>query len=314
MVLSGLTSYFKGKQKTILNTTISLLTILGQRTFTLHTFSCPCKPTLNLYYSLAFIAVPALVLLILGYVINNLTWKLIMSLRNGPELKLNHLKLICYVFSSITGTAVIAPVTWMAVTLLNGLYYQCGMSEFLSVDSWKVFENITLHERKDILARFPCPKVSIKEIQNISEIRNEGNRTLLFQSQVTGWILIASVTIIAFLTICIPRCCSPLSFLHLSYWAEYLENESALFQKTVKKHSQLYALKHIKKFLGLTSEEKNVKKIRMPARKDWKMISGINMFAKLEHDPCQYSLLHSWSEESLADGHYIPVDDVVLET
>uniref|UniRef100_UPI00398EE691 calcium homeostasis modulator protein 2-like isoform X1 n=1 Tax=Pristiophorus japonicus TaxID=55135 RepID=UPI00398EE691 len=131
--------------------------------------------------------------------------------------------------------------------------------------------------------------------------------------QVAGWILIACVTIVAFLAVCIPRYCSPLSFLHLSYWAQYLENEDSLFQETVKKHSQLYALKHIKKFFGFAPEEKQVKKIRLPARADWTMISGINMFTKLEHDHCQYSLLHTWADESTVDGHYIPVDDVVLE-
>ncbi|XP_072356829.1 calcium homeostasis modulator protein 4-like [Scyliorhinus torazame] len=313
MVFTDLWSFFKDKQRSILHIIISLVTICGQQAFSFFTFSCPCKATVNLYYSLAFSLVPAFVLLILGYALNDLTWKLIMSLRNGPKLKFNNFKLICYVLSSITGTAVIAPVTWVAVILLNGMYYQCGMSEFLSVDSWKVFENLTLQERKNILARFPCPKVSIREINNISEIRNEGNRLLLFQSQVTGWILIMSVTIIAFLAVCIPRYCSPLSFLHLSYWAQYLENEDLLFQRAVKKHSQLYALKHIKKFLGLTPEEKDVKKIRLPARNDWKMISGINVFSKLEHDPCQYSLLHTWADESTSESKYIPVDDVAFE-
>ncbi|XP_067839926.1 calcium homeostasis modulator protein 4-like [Heptranchias perlo] len=313
MTTSNILSFFKDKQKTILHSMIVLVTVFGQQTFSFFAFSCPCKPTVNQYYGLAFFGVPALVLLILGYVINGLTWKLIMSFRNGPNLKHRDFNLTCYVLCSITGSAIVAPITWLAVTLLNGLYYQCGMSEFLSVDSWKVFENISLREQKDILARFPCPKVSIKEIKNISEIRNEGNRILLFQSQVAGWILIACVTMVAFLTLCIPRYFSPLSFLHLSYWAQYLENEECLFQETVKKHSQLYALKHIKKFFGFIPEEKQVQKIRLPVREDWRMISGINVFTKLEQDSCQYSLLHTWAEESSAGGRYIPVDDVVFE-
>ncbi|GCC36185.1 calcium homeostasis modulator protein 4-like [Chiloscyllium punctatum] len=313
MPITKLLTFWKGRERMTLNAVIALITIFSQQAFSFFTFNCPCKTRLNLYYALAFIGVPALVLLILGYAINNLTWKLIMSFRGGAKVELNSFKLICYVLFSITGTAVIAPVTWVAVTLLNGLYYQCGMSEFLSVSNWNVFQNITLRERKDILARFPCLKVSIKEIRNISEIRNEGNRILLYQSQVAGWILIASVTIIAFLTFCIPRYCSPLSFVHLNYWAQFLENESSLFQETAKKHSQLYASNHIKKFFGFIAQESEVKKIRLPTRRDWRMISGINIFTKLEHDPCQYSLLHTWADETTAGGDYIPVDDVVSE-
>ncbi|XP_051881075.1 calcium homeostasis modulator protein 4 [Pristis pectinata] len=312
-MFSKLMSFFENKRSTILVSLVSLATILGQQAFSFFAFTCPCKPTISLYYGLAFSTVPALVLLIIGFSINNLTWKLIMSLRHGSELMHKSCKLICYVLVNITLTSLVAPVTWLAVTLLNGLYYKCAMSEFLSVDNWKVFENMNLHDRKDILARFPCPKVKITEIKNISEIRDEGNRILLFQSQVAGWILIACVIVAGFLTVCIPRYCSPLSFLHLNYWAQYIENEDALFQQTSKKHSQLYALKHIKKFFGFTSEEKQVKKICLPARKDWKMISGLDMFTKVEQDFCQYSLLHTWAEESTPSHISIPVDDVVVD-
>ncbi|XP_069742893.1 calcium homeostasis modulator protein 4 [Narcine bancroftii] len=313
MLISNLLSFLENKQKTILASLITLSTIFGQQAFSVFAFKCPCKPTINLYYGLAFGAVPALVLLIIGFAINNLTWKLIMSLRNGSDLMHKNFKLICYVLVSIMLTALVAPVTWIAVTLLNGLYYNCAMSEFLSVDRWKVFENMSPHERRDILACFPCPTMKIVEIKNFSEIRNEGNRILLFQSQVAGWLLITCVTVAGFLVVCIPRYCSPLSFLHLNYWAQYIENEAVLFQMTAKKHSQLYALKHIKRFFGFTPKEKQVKKICLPARKDWKMISGIDMFTKVEQDFCQYSLLHTWAEETTPRGHYISVDDVTVD-
>ncbi|XP_048387850.2 calcium homeostasis modulator protein 4-like isoform X2 [Stegostoma tigrinum] len=197
MPISGLLTFWKGRERMVLNTVIALTTIFSQQAFSFFTFKCPCKTTLNLYYALSFIAVPALVLLILGYAINNMTWKLIMSFGYGTQLKLNSCKLICFVLLSVTGRAVIAPVTWVAVTLLNGLYYQCGMSEFLSVSSWNVFQNLTLRERKDILARFPCPKVSIKKIHNISEIRNEANRILLYQSQSTELLILTYGSLVA---------------------------------------------------------------------------------------------------------------------
>ncbi|XP_062897664.1 calcium homeostasis modulator protein 4-like [Mobula hypostoma] len=311
MVLSTLLSFLESKRTTILVTLTSLATVAGQQAFSFFAFKCPCKPTMNLYYGVAFSTVPALVLLIIGFSINSLTWKLIMSLRKGSSLLHKNCKLICYVLVSIILTSLVAPVTWIAVTLLNGLYYNCAMSEFLPVDSWNVFENMSLHNRKIILARFPCPKVKITGIKNINDLRTEGNNILLFQSQVAGWILIACVTIAAFLTICIPRFCSPLSFLHLSYWAQYIENENTLFQETSKKHSRLFALKHIKKFFGFTSKEKEIKKICLPARKDWSMVSGIDMFTKVEDEFCQYSLLHTWADESTPSGQYISVDDVV---
>eukprot|EP00062_Callorhinchus_milii_P014301 gi/632963413/ref/XP_007897865.1/ PREDICTED: protein FAM26D [Callorhinchus milii] len=317
MPFSTFLSFFKAKQLTLLNSAIALLTVFGTQAFTFFAFKCPCKPALNLYYSLPFMGVPALVLMFLGYSMNSLTWKLIMSFRQGTYSKQKHsmanCKLICFIFCRITGTAMVAPITWLSVTLLNGTFYSCGFSEFLSVDNWKDFENINLADRRDILSRLPCAKMSIKEIGNISEIRNEATRILMFQSQVCGWGLIASVAIIAFLSVCIPRFFSPLSFLHLTYWTEYLENEDSLFQETVEKHSRLYALKQIKKFFGFIPEEKLVQKIRLPSIEDWRMISGINVFSKMENDACQYSLLHTWASKSDNKGLYVPVDDVVTK-
>lgn len=134
-----------------------------------------------------------------------------------------------------------------------------------------------------------------------------------FFPQVAGWILIACFTIVGFLIVCIPRYCSPHSLLHLNYWVTYLENEGALFHETSNKHSQLYALKHIKKFFGFTPEEKQVKKIYLPTRKDWRIISGIDMFTKLDQESCQYSLLHMWADEATPRDHYTSVDDVVVD-
>uniref|UniRef100_A0A4W3GYE6 Calcium homeostasis modulator family member 4 n=1 Tax=Callorhinchus milii TaxID=7868 RepID=A0A4W3GYE6_CALMI len=280
MPFSTFLSFFKAKQLTLLNSAIALLTVFGTQAFTFFAFKCPCKPALNLYYSLPFMGVPALVLMFLGYSMNSLTWKLIMSFRQGTYSKQKHsmanCKLICFIFCRITGTAMVAPITWLSVTLLNGTFYSCGFSEFLSSNYYRLLYNV-------------------------------------LRLKVCGWGLIASVAIIAFLSVCIPRFFSPLSFLHLTYWTEYLENEDSLFQETVEKHSRLYALKQIKKFFGFIPEEKLVQKIRLPSIEDWRMISGINVFSKMENDACQYSLLHTWASKSDNKGLYVPVDDVVTK-
>lgn len=184
MLISNFKSFLERKQTTILTTLITLATVFGQQAVSYFAFKCPCKPRINLYYGVSFSIVPALVLLIIGFAINNLAWILIMNLRNRSNLMRKKFKLICYILVNIMLTSLVAPITWIAVVLIKGLYYNCAFSEFLPVDGWKVFENMSLHAKRDILARFPCPNVEITETKNISEIRNEGNRILLFQSQV----------------------------------------------------------------------------------------------------------------------------------
>ncbi|MBW00687.1 Protein FAM26F, partial [Eschrichtius robustus] len=74
---------------------VSLLTAGGERIFSTVVFQCPCSAAWNLPYGLVFLLVPALALFLLGY---------------------------------LSAVAAVAPLTWVAVALLGGSFYECAAS------------------------------------------------------------------------------------------------------------------------------------------------------------------------------------------
>lgn len=181
-------TFLKGKEVVIANAVIAILTIGGQQLFSVFTFSCPCHVGQNLIYGLAFLGVPALILLIVGYALNNQTWRLVTGKRSplqedATPNRLLQCRLICFVLCSITGRALVAPVTWLAVTLINGSYYVCAMSEYVSVNYYGTNPNITASERRRILATFPCRQLVPSEL---TRARDEVILLLRYQSQVSN--------------------------------------------------------------------------------------------------------------------------------
>ncbi|OCT78128.1 calcium homeostasis modulator protein 4 [Xenopus laevis] len=312
MSLQPLISFLKSKESILFNAIVAILTVGGQQLFSFFAFSCPCSPYKNLNYGLAFLGVPALVLLIVGFVFNDNTWRLLMGSSNGhlvqersrQSMTLKY-RLICFVFGNIAGRAIVAPITWLAVTLLNGSYYVCALSEYANVAQYDILRSLTKAERRHLLAQFPCVQFVPA---NFTRVKDEVILELKYQSQVAGWILVGAVTVFIFTTLCVARCCSPLTFLHLKYWIRYVNNEQILFEKAVDQHSKIYALLNIKKFFGFSPENKIIREIRIPSRSDWRMISGLDLLKTIDDEHYHYSLLHSWADLDPADGKLIHVD------
>ncbi|KAM9382182.1 calcium homeostasis modulator protein 4 [Phaethornis superciliosus] len=304
-------TFLKGKEVVIANALIAMLTIGGQQLFSFFTFSCPCHVGQNLFYGLAFLGVPALILFIVGYALNNQTWRLVTG-KSSPlqeETMRNRLlqcKLICFVFCSITGRALVAPVTWLAVTLINGSYYVCAFSEYVPVDYYGVNLSFTARERRRILAAFPCGQLVPSEL---TRERDEVILLLRYQSQVAGWLLIAVVVITVFLSYCLASCLSPLSFLHFRYWSSYVHNEQELFDEATEQHSRLYAMQHVKKFFGFVPGSENVKEIRIPSLREWQAISGLAFLKQVDEEHYDYSLLHDWALKEAVHGKYLKTDE-----
>ncbi|XP_019375606.1 PREDICTED: protein FAM26E isoform X4 [Gavialis gangeticus] len=108
---------------------MALLTVGSERAFSVVAFKCPCSSE-NFTYGLVFLFAPALVLLVIGYFLNSRTWKLFTGCFLNPRKifpKGNSCRFF-YVFGQITLHALIAPVMWLSVALLNGTFYECAMS------------------------------------------------------------------------------------------------------------------------------------------------------------------------------------------
>ncbi|XP_077018834.1 calcium homeostasis modulator protein 4 isoform X2 [Tamandua tetradactyla] len=208
-------------------------------------------------------------------------------------------RLVCLRFFSITGRALVAPLSWLVVTLLTGTYYECAASEFASVDHYPVFDNISAHKREEILAGFPCGR-SVPSAMTL--VRDELALLHRYQSQMLGWILITLATIAALVSCCVAKCCSPFTSLQHHYWTSHFHNERELFRQAAEQHSRLLIMQRIKRLFGFVPGSEDVKEIRIPTHQDWRDISAPSLLCVGGDSQGRYSFLGDRVAEDHEEG------------
>uniref|UniRef100_A0A674J9R0 Calcium homeostasis modulator family member 6 n=1 Tax=Terrapene triunguis TaxID=2587831 RepID=A0A674J9R0_9SAUR len=111
-------------QKVLGYSAVSLLTAGSERLFSAVAFQCPCN-SWNMLYGSVFLLVPALILFLLGYLLNVRTWRLFTGCCASGKWS-------CWRFFRVlwlvTVSAAVAPLTWIAVALLGANFYECAAS------------------------------------------------------------------------------------------------------------------------------------------------------------------------------------------
>ncbi|XP_069573362.1 calcium homeostasis modulator protein 6-like [Brachyistius frenatus] len=269
-------------------TLVALLTAGGEHIFSSVVFSCPCNG-LNFVYGLVFLLVPALALLLLGYIVSRRTWKLLTGVwRRRTELcRCRRLAAACVVLFQISAGALVAPSSWIAVALLNGNYFECAMSG----------TNVSFYNKRVCgdqepgvqceteLHRIPCRVGSSVP----PAVREDVLLTLRAQSQILGWILIASIMLSNMLLSCLVRCCSPISYLQLKFWRAYAQEENSLMDSHVTKHAKELADRNLQSFFDQTPPGD----LKTPSSHDWMKISSLYKFSSKK---LYYSMLHQYVE------------------
>lgn len=172
---------FTSKQTNLGFGLVALMTAGGEQIFSSVAFKCPCNE-MNFLYGLVFLLVPALALLLLGYILSKKMWKLLTGLWHNRAKLCGWRNLIAsgVAFLQISYTALVAPTSWIAVALLNGNYYECAMTgtNVSSYNQYLCKDNKPGSDCAMMLHRYPCDK------------RNEEVlRTLRAQSQVSSLLM-----------------------------------------------------------------------------------------------------------------------------
>ncbi|KAM9424990.1 calcium homeostasis modulator protein 6 [Pholidichthys leucotaenia] len=261
---------------------VALLTAGGEQIFSSVVFKCPCNE-LNFLYGIVFLLVPALALLLLGFILNKKTWKLLTGLCHRTKLlSCKRLATAAIILFQIGCTALVAPSTWIAVALLSGNYYECAMTG----TNMKAYNKHLCDDKNQEencvkeLPKFPCRKSSREEDVLL---------TVRAESQILGWLLIASIMLSNLLLSCVARCTSPISYQQLKFWKAYAHEESDLMESYSKKHAKELAERNLKSFF----EKTPAKDFITPANKEWKKISSLYKFSTKDH---YYSTLHQYVE------------------
>ncbi|KAJ8411517.1 hypothetical protein AAFF_G00163250 [Aldrovandia affinis] len=269
---------------------VALLTAGGEQIFSAVVFKCPCS-SWNFPYGTVFLLVPALALLTLGYALSNKTWKMCTGIcmrKPNPCRNTANCCAFLKVFMQITTSALVAPVSWIAVALLNGNYFECAMTG--SNSTW--FKNHVCAGKVPKcqleLYRFPCKKESTV----LETDRDDVLAIIRAESQVLGWSLIAFIMIAALLLTCVARCRSPISYVQLKFWQVYAQKENDLLEKYATNHAQELAERNLKSFF----EQKPPEPIVTPDRKAWERVSSFFRFSLTKQ---HYSILHQYVETDL---------------
>ncbi|XP_002747059.1 calcium homeostasis modulator protein 6 [Callithrix jacchus] len=258
---------------------VTLLTAGGERIFSTVVFQCPCSATWNLPYGLVFLLVPALALFLLGYMLSARTWRLLTgccapSARGCCRSGLRGY-LVC---AQLSAAAALAPLTWVAVALLGGAFYECAAS-----GSAAFAQRLCSGRHSscaDELPLVPCHQAKASDVQDLL-------KDLKAQSQVLGWILIAVVIIVLLIFTSVSRCLSPVSFLQLKFWKIYLEQEQHILKSEATEHATELAKENVKCFF----EGSRPKECNTPSMKEWQQISSLYTFNPKDQ---YYSLLHKY--------------------
>ncbi|XP_053306390.1 calcium homeostasis modulator protein 2 [Spea bombifrons] len=292
--------FFKSRDVMIFNGLIALGTVGSQELFSVVAFHCPCSPERNYLYGLAAIGVPALVLFLIGIILNNHTWNMVAECRKRG-LKNCSAPATFLLFGSIVGRAVVAPVTWSVISLLRGEAYVCARSEFLDPFT---FSDVNTLYGPDILARIPCKDAPAV----VLPFREEAVRRLKYESQFLGWIMIAVVASTIFLLKCLQHCCSPMSYHQEAYWSQYRTCEKDLFSRTAEVHAKILAASNVKQFFGFVALDKEEKELVNEYRVEeaqpspqWNEITGVYLYRENKGYPL-YSRLHKWAKKLIGNG------------
>ncbi|KAM3835948.1 calcium homeostasis modulator protein 2.1 [Diretmus argenteus] len=291
--------FFKSKDVMIFNGLIALGTVASQTMYNVFAFNCPCSPGRNYCYGLAAIGVPALAFFLIGIMMNKSTWDLVSECRLRSCRKLSGATGFALI-GTIIGRAVVAPVTWVVISLLQGEAYTCGFSEFIDPDTLEGFPS---GQGSEVMAKFPCKGNVPTELQGFwAEIE----RRLKYESQLIGWLLMAGIAVMVFLMLCVKRCCSPLGYLQEEYWSQYHSNEQDLFQRTAGVHARLLAAESIKSFFGFVALEKEEKEqleehqssASPISSTEWNRVTGVYLYREKNGLPL-YSRLNKWAQYNL---------------
>ncbi|KAG7235499.1 hypothetical protein INR49_002635 [Caranx melampygus] len=285
---------------------VALLTAGGEQVFSSAVFKCPCSE-LNFLYGLVFLLVPALALLLLGYILNKRTWKLLTGLcqKRAELCRCKTLRAVVVVLLQIGAVALVAPSTWIAVALLNGEYYQClatGTNVSFTVGLCEDKKSRTPCEMQ--LHRLPCGKAT----DVLPADKDDVLLGLRAQSQILGWMLIASIMLSNLLLACLARCTSPISYLQLKFWKVYAQEENDLMDSYTTRHAKELAERNLKSFFNQKAPEP----LTTPDNKDWEKISSIYKFSTKDH---YYSNLHRYVEtrQDLESSGMIRMGSVVSD-
>uniref|UniRef100_A0A3B4AMU1 Uncharacterized protein n=1 Tax=Periophthalmus magnuspinnatus TaxID=409849 RepID=A0A3B4AMU1_9GOBI len=248
--------YFQSNSESISNGICILLALVSVRLYTSFDFNCPCLPQYNRLYSLGVMVVPPIILFFLGLLVNRHTGVMMDEwLRPEGNRSKNPANVLCrFLFSAMLQRALLAPMVWILVSLLDGKILICAFS--VNVDPSLFSGTNPPHLCPLFKSRLKTHLFRLSCLFNQSHVfyqslfcRKAVTRYVRCYSQAVGWSILLFLIVLGSLARFIkPFFDDHARFLQTRYWSNYLDVEQKMFDETCVLHARDFARKCVVQF------------------------------------------------------------------
>ncbi|NWI11116.1 CAHM1 protein, partial [Crypturellus soui] len=286
--------FLQSNQESFMNGICGIMALASAQMYSAFDFNCPCLPRYNLAYGLGVLLVPPLILFLLGFVMNNNVSVLAEEWSRPRGRRGKDPAMLRYMFCSMAQRALVAPVVWVSVTLLDGKCVLCAFCTALPVEALGNGSRHGLSERelRRILARIPCRELYEGQELIAGEV---AVRYLRCISQALGWCFVLLATLLAFLVRALRPCFTQAAFLKSKYWAHYSDMERRLFDETCREHARTFARLCVHQFFAGASQELAASACPPPAAPDGPAEAAEKLLG-ITHRGAVDAALQSWHE------------------
>ncbi|TNN48778.1 Calcium homeostasis modulator protein 3 [Liparis tanakae] len=238
--------YFQSNSESISNGICIILALVSVKLYTSFDFNCPCLPQYNKLYSLGVMIVPPIIFFFLGVLVNRHTGIMMDEWMRPVGNRSKNPAVVKYLFSAMLQRAMLAPMVWILVTLLDGKIFICAFSVSVDPSLFSGMPNNTGLDAINIMAKVPCKEDVI--FKN-SSFRKAVSRYVRCYSQAVGWsILLFLIVLGAMGRLIKPYFDDHSTSMQTRYWSNYLDVEQKLFDETCVLHARDFARKCVVQF------------------------------------------------------------------
>ncbi|CAL1577764.1 unnamed protein product [Knipowitschia caucasica] len=244
--------YFQSNSESISNGICIILALVSVKLYTSFDFNCPCLPQYNRLYSLGVMLVPPIILFFLGMLVNRHTGVMMDEWLRPEGQRSKNPAVVKFLFSAMLQRAMLAPMVWILVTLLDGKILICAFSVSVDPHLFSGFPNNTGLDVIKIMAMVPCKD----NIFGHSSFRKAVTRYVRCYSQAVGWSILLFFIVLGSLARLIkPFFDDHARFLQTRYWSNYLDVEQKMFDETCVLHARDFARKCVVQFFEEMRED-----------------------------------------------------------
>uniref|UniRef100_A0A8D2IJ88 Calcium homeostasis modulator 3 n=1 Tax=Varanus komodoensis TaxID=61221 RepID=A0A8D2IJ88_VARKO len=285
--------YFQSNSESVTNGICGLLALASVKIYASFEFNCPCLAKYNMAYGLGVMFIPPVALFLCGLLVNRQFVVMLEEWKRPAGDRKKNLAIIRYMCSSILQRAMIAPVVWIIVTLLDGKCFVCAFSSSINPDKFPDFAiNITSYDEVlHLLSKVPC-KDDVLMRNNTS--RKAVSRYLRCWSQVLGWSILLILIVIAFLARSLRPCFNQAAFMQTRYWSNYIDMEQKLFDESCCEHAREFAHKCILHFFESMQKEIKLRRFNVHREEDKEKEDAEDHLRGITNQEQMNKLLQCW--------------------